>query len=279
MRQQTSRYLSNVLLAFLLISAASCMDGAESLDNRQGSSNPFAAQIIVVDGNPDIIFGNLSDEVQIQIKVNRNVTPDGTIVTAELNSFNLPVDHRGCVLGGSTFTSNGEAFLNILSGLFIDQSGMAGTATVNIGVTLTRATGQSESRSFALQLNPVFFTAPADTEIETNQADDPTFRFLTLEFLTQGIPVGTIAEFEVSNPAIGDVENSMVPVQGDITSGRAIVQYNTVNNTGGTQIITGTIILPDPPTMDPSCNSIPVGQRTLFADVVITQSVPPPPSE
>lgn len=267
----------NLIIICLVILVAGCNSGTDDLDNRQGSQNPFGAQIIVIDSNDNVVYGNLTDLIEVVINVNEQLNPDGTLVDFQFSSTDLPINHRGCVLGGDNSTSNGQAVLDLLAGLFIDESPNTmdePPAFVNVGVTLTRAGGQQESRSFPIAVNPVRLISPPDTEITTNPVGAPTTLFITLQFMTQGIPVGTIVEFEASNTAIGDVEESMGTVQGTKAEGQAIVQYTTVNGTGGTQVITATIVLPDPATMDPDCPSIPEVQRTLQEVVVIDQSAP-----
>lgn len=265
------------IIFFSIVLLAACNSGTDDLDNRQGSQNPFGAQIIVVDSNDNTVYGNLSDLIEVVINVNEQLTPDGTQVDFEFSSTDLPITQRGCVLGEENFISDGQAVLDLLAGLFIDESPNTMDelpAFVNVGVTLTRAGGQQESRFFPIAINPVRLISPADTEITTNPVGAPTTLFITLQFMTEGIPVGTIVEFEASNTAIGDVEESMVPVMGTKAEGQAIVQYTTVNGTGGTQVITASIVLPDPATMDPDCPSIPETQRTLQEVVVIDQSAP-----
>lgn|GEM_PF-1463045 len=269
--------LNYLVLIIFTLAIVGCQNGTGDLKNRQGSSDPFGAQIVVVNGNPDILFGNLTDQYEVIINVNESLTPDGTTVDFQLNSNSLPINERGCVLSEDNFTSNGQAVLNLLSGLYIDNTPDTTDDTpaiVNVGVTLTRAGGEKESQSFPVTINPVRLVAPADTDITTNPMGAPTTLFITLQFTTNGIPVGSIVQFEVSDPSLGDVENTMVPIQGTLADGQAAVQYTTINNTGGTQVVTGTIILPNPITLDPSCPSIVQAKRTLQASVVINQSAP-----
>lgn len=269
------KIIKRTIIFFSVVLLAACNSGTDDLDNRQGSQNPFGAQIIVVDSNDNTVYGNLSDLIEVVINVNEQLTPDGTQVDFEFSSTDLPINKRGCVIGEDSSISDGRAVLDLLTGLYIDDtpSEPDPPAAVTVGVTLTRAGGQQESRFFPIAINPVGLIAPNDTEITTSLPGDPNI-FITLQFQTFGIPVGTIVEFEVSDPGLGDVEEAMVPVMGTKAEGQAIVQYTSENNTGGTQVVTATIVLPDPVTMDPDCPSIPESERTLQAVMVIDQSVP-----
>lgn len=271
-----TKFKKLILFLFIVLLAA-CNSGTGDLDNRQSSQDPFGAQVIVVDSNLNVIYGNLSDLIEVIINVNEQLTPDGTQVSAQLNSTSLPLNQSGCILSGDNFTSDGQAVIDLLAPLYIDQSPETTDdppATVNVGVTLTRASGQMESDFVPVTINPVRMIAPEDTEITTNPIGAPTTVFITLQFMTEGIPVGTIVEFEVSDAGIGNVDDTMVPVEGTKAEGQAIVQYTTINGTGGTQAITGKVVFPNPTTMDPDCPSIPEADRTLEAVVVIDQSAP-----
>ena len=270
-----------LLLAFVFV-FGSCQGGTGDLDNRQSSSNPFGAQIVVVSPNPDVIFGNLCESVQVEILVNNELTPNGSTVDIELNSTSLTFLHRGCILSEENIITNSSALVNFLSGLFIDETpddiGENEVATANLGVTITTPDGESESGFVPIVFNPVRLIAPEDFELTSGEPVGPSI-FSTLEFLTQGLPPGTIVEFEVSRPDLGDVFPTSVAVDGSTSDGLATTQYTSVNFTGGTQVVTATVILPNPPTKNPICPPVPVADRTVTAVVVITQAIPDPSAE
>lgn len=271
------------LIAILILGIAACQSGTGDLNNRQSSSDPFGAQIVVVDGIPGSIFGNLTDQYQIVVNVNEDLTPDGSQLSVQLNSKTLPTNHLGCLLGGNNFTSNGQAVLTLLTGLFIDSTPATTDdlpATVNVGVTVTKAGGEKESKKVSVSIFPVRMVAPADSDIAAPMAGSMDVVTKTLQFMTTGIPVGTIVQFELSDPSLGSLDTMMAPVQGALGSGQAVVEYTATNGEAGTEVVTATIILPDPVTIDPDCPSIPEADRTLQASVVLNQTTTvEPPTE
>jgi hypothetical protein len=85
-----------------------------------------------------------------------------------------------------------------------------------------------------------------------------------------------MVDFTLSRSDLGSLNPTSTPVSGPEDSGVAATQYTTVNNTGGTQVVTATAVLPNPFDFDPSCPNVPESDRTIQEFVVITQSVPEP---
>jgi len=274
-------FLPKLLLILTLACLYSCLNGDGELNNRVISLNPFGTQIILVNDNvPGAVFGNLCDEIQIQITANEELTPDGSTVFVELNSSDLPTNLQGCITGADNLIIDGMAFLEMFSGLFIDQTPRVQDETeianVNVSVTVTTPGGDPQSEFLLLDLKPVRLIPPDDQQIETLPLGDPNFIFLPLEFDTEGLPPGTIVSFAVEDPTLGMIDPTFidVPVIGSLPNGQAITQYNTFNGTGGVQTLTATVILPDPATKDPICPSVPLADRTIVVVVIIIQSAP-----
>jgi len=99
------KHIKKIILSLILFTSStvlfSCLDGAGNLPNSI-SINPFGLQIIFPNANPDLIFGNLCDLTELDILVNRELTPNGSLVQFELNSTTLPVSKRGVIV---SFTS------------------------------------------------------------------------------------------------------------------------------------------------------------------------------
>lgn len=215
-----------ISFAFVFI-FVSCQGGTGDLDNRQSSSNPFGAQIVVVSSNPDVIFGNLCESIQVEIIVNGYLAPNGSIVDIEINSPSLPFLHRGCILTEENIITNSSALVNLLSGLFVEETpgemGEDEIAIVDLGVTVTTPDGESESGFVPIVLNPVRLIPPEDIDLTSGEPVGPSV-FQTLEFLTQGLPPGTVVEFAVSHPDLGNVTPTMVVVEGSTADGSASTQ-------------------------------------------------------
>jgi hypothetical protein len=264
-----------ILTVFLLFIGLNCVN---SLD--QGSSDdPVNTGIIFVNPIPFAIFGNSIDQSLIEVLT--QVFPNGSVIEFEITGSDLPPNLRGCVFGGDVIIVNDEAVANYLAGILIASgaelsSSEPPVATLNIAANIITPDGDEESDFGPLFLFAVGIIPPEDQGITTNPADDPLSVFLTLVFQTIGIPPGTIVTFALSDPTLGSLFPLMTPVLGSEDSGTATTQYTTFNNTGGTQIITATIILPNPVDFDPDCPNVPVAQRTIQEDVIIVQSAPQP---
>jgi len=276
-------FLPKLLLILTVTCLYSCLNGDGDLNNRVISLDPFGTQIILVNGNvPSQIFGNLCDEIQLEITANQDLTPDGSTVQVEINSSSLPSNLRGCITGNDNLIIDGMAFVEMFTGLFIDQTprvqDATEVATVNLGVTVTTPGGDPQSDFFPIVLNPVRLIPPDDQDVTTNPIGEPLVIFLTLQFDTQGVPPGTIVNFEAADPALGGIDPALaaVPVIGSLTEGQATTEYVTENGSGGVQTITATIILPDPSSKNPICPSVPVADRTIEVVVIITQAASDP---
>lgn len=257
------RQLFSFLALFLLFGGAFCTN---SLDNGGSQSSTGAGQI-EFNLKPKVLFGNGSDISEVQVITGE--IPDGSNVEFSLTTSNLPGILEGCLLNKGTTIVNGEVSANYLTGL-------GGPAIVNVSVTITTSDGKKESRFDTLVLRGVSITPPQDTDVTTNPTDSPNSVFVPLQFQTTGIPTGTTVNFSLSRPDLGKLNPTSTTVGGSEDSGTATTEYDTINNTGGTQVITAKVILPNPADVDPSCPDVSIGDRTIQAIVTITQSVPQP---
>ena len=252
-----------ILTVFLVCVGLNCVS---SLD--QGSSdNPINTGIIFINGVPAVLFGNAVD--RSQIKVITEVFPDGSSVEFEITGTDLQDPFKGCLSDEKKILNNGQAFAEYLGGVLI---GSEAIATVNVAVTITVPGEDTESDFNVIILLGVDIIPPADTEITSRPVGDPLSEFLTLIFQTIGFPPGTRVNFSVSNPAIGNVMPTSAMVVGPEESGAAITQYNTVNGTGGTQVITATITIPNP---CPDGSDLFI-QRSFTITQIAPEPTPPP---
>lgn len=265
------------LLLFLL-AGITCNNGL----NSEGVNTGGAGQILVTI-NPPTVFGN-GDENRTKVQVNTGQIPDGSIINIEITGSSLPPELRGCVINVTSPIVNGQAFADYINAILIGP-GVSGatepTATVNIAATITTSDGTKESRFGKVTINGVDLIPPAAQTLTTNPADSKIIQFLDIIFQTIGIPPGTEVSVSVSNNNIGGFTSKFNPttstsVIGSEDSGSVITEYDGINGTGGTQVITADIVLPNPHDIDPSCPDVPADERTIQAAVTITQSVPAP---
>lgn len=274
------RFLSLLALVLLVTVAISAgISCTNSLGGRNTSDDPINLGIIAFFFNPDVIFGNGSDETEVQVSTEE--FPDGSAIDFNITASSLPQALRGCFFNADTQLSNGgEAFVNYVGGINIASStellsDEPPVETVNIAATVTPPGGNPESDFQQLVLFPVGIIPPEDIEdLVTNPAGDPTSVFQTLEFQTVGLPPGTVVDFSLSRPDLGSLDPTSAPVTGSVDAGFVATQYTTVNNTGGTQVVTATAVLPNPFDINPNCPNVPESQRTIEESVTITQSVP-----
>ncbi len=270
------RLLLFSLILFLVIGTTCTND----LNNVGSDTNPSGAGIILVTGKPNPLFGNGSKLSEIQVTTGE--FPDGSPIEFKLTGSGLPITLKGCLIKKGTSIVNGQAFASYLAGIFITScSGTTlSTATVNVSATITRADGSGiKQSSFGqITLDCISITPPSDQDVTTNVAGDPLSQFLTLTFTTLGIPPGTTINFSVRDPGLGSVTPASTTVGGSEGSGLAIAQYTTVNGTGGTQVVTATIVLPNPSSIDPSCPDVRSEDRTITGEITITQTAPAPPT-
>lgn len=269
-------------LPLFLVFGTTCTN---DLNNVGSDNNPSGAGIILVNINPSTTFGNGSPTDSLsQVQVITQVLPDGSTIQFQINSRSLPTFLRGCLINADTVLHDGgQAFAEYLPGIDIAPGGSSTPpppATVNIAAIITTPQGVQQQNFGTVILNAVSITPPADTDVTTNPPDSCSIIFLTLQFQTTGIPPGTIVNFKLSNSSLGTISANSIPalVQGSESSGTVTIQYDTKNNTGGTQIITATIELPNPfdPVNRPDCPDVSIVDRTIQAVVTITQSVPQP---
>jgi hypothetical protein len=265
-------------LPLFLVFGTTCTN---DLNNVGSDNNPSGAGIILVNINPSTTFGNGSATDSLsQVQVITQELPDGSTIQFQLNSRSLPTLLRGCLINADTVLHDGgQAFAEYLPGIVIGPGGSSTPpppATLNIAAIITTPQGVKQQNFGTVILNAVNVTPPTDTDVTTNPADSCSAIFLTLQFQTTGIPPGTPVNFKLSNPALGSLKPTSTTVGGSESSGTATTEYDTKNNTGGTQVITATIVLPNPFDIDSNCPDVSIGDRTIQAIVTITQSVPAP---
>lgn len=290
-REEFNRNLCLSLLVFFVVMVlfmTSCVDDIDS----QSSEDPFGAGIIGIESNPDSLFGNANGTSEIE--VNTEVFPDGSSVEFEITgsstgisssarTHGLPTFLRGCLIeSDSTLSNGGKAFATYLAGINIASGALLASEnppieTVNVAVSITPPNGDRESDFVSVILNPVGIIPPEDIEVETRLGGDPLSTFVTLEFITIGIPPGTVVNFSLSRPDLGVLNPTSAPVVGSEEVGSVTTQYTTFNNTGGTQVIIASLVLPNPFDRYPSrCPDVPESDRRVEEQVVITQTVPEP---
>lgn len=290
------RFLSPIallaLFAGVLFAGVSCTN---SLDPNT-SENPINLGIIVVNGNPDFLFGNACDESGVEVIT--EAFPEGELLNVELkisgSNPNHPAALRGCIFDADTNLTDGQAFASYLAGIFIGSPDELASAvppirTINISATISTVDGVEDGDFGTIVLRAVGLIPPdAIEDLVTNPAGDPTSIFVTLPFQSVGLKAGTEVTFRINRADLGTLvgpggsgtEVTDV-ISGSEEDGSVDVQYTTMNNTGGTQTVTATVILPNPFDFDLDCPNVPESQRTIRVNVVITQSVPepsPPPA-
>ena len=286
------KHIKKLILSLIIFTSSavlfSCLEG--NLPNTH-TTNPFGLQIIFPNANPDLIFGNLCDLVELEVLVNRELTPNGSLVQFELNSTTLPVSKRGAIVFFTPAIMDGRAFAEYVAGILRVGDIAGDLATVNIGVTLTTPAGDSQSDFVPVTINPVNLTGPAGI-IDLLANPDPTFCTdqgltpnpdvtLTIILTTTGIPPSpndgdpTKAQLfiEVSRPDLGSILDPTPPIIGTKVQGQAVVEYIAEDNAGGTQVITARLVLPNPQDKFESAPFVPVEDRTILVDVIINQTI------
>lgn len=274
----SGRLLLFFSLLLLLFFGAMCTNG---LDNVGSDNNPSGAGIIFVNINPSTTFGNGSATDSLsQVQVITQQLPDGSTITFQLNSRSLPTSLRGCIIDADTILHDGgQAFAKYLPGIVIVPGGTSTPpppSTVNIAAIITTPQGVKQQDFGTVILNAVGITPPVADQPITSGSCIPIF--VTLQFLTIGIPPGTPVTFTLGNPGLGCLKPTSAKVVGSEASGTVSTEYDMKNNTGGTQVITATLVLPNlfDPIDRPNCPDIPEVDRTIQVVVTITQSAPPP---
>lgn len=265
----SKRFLS-LLALFMLFAGISCTNSIDS----PSSDDPTGTGIIVIESIPDFLFGNASEESEID--VNTETFPDGSDVEFGITDSSLLSLLSGCLLDADTFLApGGRAFARYLAGINIQPGSVLVSAdppeeTVNVAVKITRSgTQDTESDFVSIPLQGVGLIAPDDQDLDVPQAGDPGSAGLTLEFAAVGLLDGTIVNFALSNPAKG----SLNPTSDQVAGGVVVTEYTATNGQAGTQVVTATAILPNPFDFDQSCPNVPEGDRTIRERMVITQSV------
>lgn len=278
--KSSRRFLSLFALFLLFTGALSAgISCTNSLGGKNTSDDPINLGIIAFFFNPDGIFGNGSDETEIQVSTEE--FPDGSPIDFDITSSSLPQVLRGCLFdAGAVLSNGGQAFVDYVGGINIASSSellseQPPVETVNIAATVTPPGGNPESDLGQVVLNPVGIIPPEPIDdLVTNPLDNPNSIFVTLEFQTIGLPPGTVVNFTLDRPDLGSLDPTSALVTGSGDSGFVATQYTTVNNTGGTQVVTATAVLPNPITINPNCPNVPEAQRTIEESIIITQSAP-----
>jgi len=274
---KTKRFVTTLLLLFALSLNFSCIDSAEEF--QVVTDNPFGVGIIVFSSIPAQIFGN-GCEIDT-VKVNTGLIADGSTIEVEVtNTGSLDGNAGGCITGSAATIINGMATFDFLSPIFIGNQGEIDS--VNVAIRITTPDGTTINDFFTALINAVGITAPDDFDTTPNDTLAPTSLFFNLEFLTFGLKPGSEVMCEVSNEDLGSV-TSITVVLGSVESGSFNVEYVLTNGSiGGIQVLTCMVELPNPSSFGPQCASVPLADRKINAEVIITQGAagdianPPP---
>ena len=258
-----------VLAIFLAISASSCIESLDS--DGSGSGRPIGTQQILITLSPDAVFGNACEFVDVLALFNELLTPDGATIQVNLTGSALPPNLRGCIASFDPVVVDGMAMGKYLGPPLL---GIGDFGFVNIALTSKLQSGAETSSFVTVVIQGVGIVEPitGPTMITSNPN-----AFATIQVETIGIPPGTVVTFTPTNPACGFTSNP-TPVVGSVFDGLAIAQYNPVVGTACTQTVIVRIVLPNPPTKDPNCPSIPLAERTIQASITFDQVMAPPPT-
>jgi hypothetical protein len=261
-----SRLIGFFTAFFLIVFATSCLDTVTG----QKSGHPISTQQIVINAFPVSLFGNACDFSDLEAIFNPVLTPNGATIQVDLTGSTLPFNLRGCITFFDPVVIDGRADVEYLSGPLI---GVGDLGFVNVAVTSKLQSGVSASNFATIVIQGVGIVSITGPDTITSDPD----AFATIQVDTFGIPPGTIVGFQLTNNTCGSLFNP-TPILGSILQGAAIVQYDPVDGTECTQTVIVTIILPDPPTKDPDCPSIPVEDRTIQESISFDQLAPPLPT-
>jgi hypothetical protein len=261
-----SRLIGVCVALFLILFASSCLEGV----NGQKSGRPISTQQIRIDTFPVALFGNACDFSDLEAIFNPLLTPNGATIQVALTGSTLPFNLRGCITFFDPVVIDGRADVEYLSGPLI---GVGDLGFVNVAVTSTLQSGASDSSFATLVIEGVGIVSITGPDMITSGPD----AFATIQVDTFGILPGTVVNFQLTNNSCGSLSNP-TPVLGSVFEGVAIVEYDPVDGTECSQTVIVTIVLPDPPTKDPDCDSIPVEDRTIQASISFDQLAPPPPT-
>lgn len=268
-----------ILICGVLVFAfsSSCND---ELEPQNPSQNPIIG-IIGITPSPGGIFGNLMDTSTVRVAAS-NAFPDGSAVDFTITSSNQTPLLSGCIIEADSFLENGKAFATYLAGLNTIFPDSDSPMLVNIAATITTPEGVSQSDFTTIALGFTGIVGPQDIieiEVPAPTADNPNPQpiFVLITFTSSGLPDGTVVTFTLSNPSLGVLSETTGVIIGGVVS----VEYDAFNAQGGVQVITATVVLPNPRDVSPNCPDIPQAQRTLKATATISQSVtevtPTPP--
>ncbi|MCH8028501.1 MAG: hypothetical protein IH874_01020 [Candidatus Dadabacteria bacterium] len=271
---------TNMVLRLLMIFISTGLVVAVGLscNDSRTPQNPSRNPILGIIGiffegtgiDPDTLLptleGNACEDRVVRVEVNEEF-PDGSVVEFSIGGVDIGV--AGCLFDASSFIINGQAFATYLP--FPNLTDVI--QNVAIAVTITTPDGFSQSDFTQVIVEPVFLVAQDDSAS------------LTVPFCPNDVPTTIVLTFDAMGlENCGDLSVSFDRSLGTITAigplGDTItIGYTAKNGAGGIQIITITIVLPNPASVDPSCPNVPLADRTIFATVVIEQTVGEAPTD
>jgi hypothetical protein len=263
-----SRLIRLFVTIFLIVFTSACLDTVSG----QKSGRPISTQQILVTVNPESVFGNACDFVDVLALFNELLTPDGAAIQVALTGSDLPRNLNGCIADFDPVVIDGMAGAKYLSPPLI---GVGDLGFVNVAVTSTLQSGISASNFFPVAIQGVGIVSITGPDMGVITSDPDVFATILVD--TVGIPPGTIVNFQLTNNSCGFLSNP-TPVVGSVPVGAAVVQYTPVLGTECTQTIIVTIVLADPPTKDPDCPSIPIADRTIQDSITFSQIIIPLPT-
>lgn len=214
------------------------------------------------------VFANACNIGDIQI--DSEALPPNTFIDIDfVPGFNSV---GACILDSSVvLDSNGRAFLDFIADYIV---GVGSTGSFRILLNATTPDGQFITQFADIVLSGIGIIPPTGDGEDSTFALDITIDemgmdeipFQPLQFTTVGIKPGTVVDFTVSNPPLGDVDVNPAIVSGNVNSGSFTTTYFP-NPVAGTQLLTATITLNTPQEILDQCDAV---SSSVQISVIVT---------
>lgn len=214
------------------------------------------------------VFANACNIGDIQI--DSEALPPNTFIDIDfVPGFNSV---GACILDSSVvLDSNGRAFLDFIADYIV---GVGSTGSFRILLNATTPDGQFITQFADIVLSGIGIIPPTSDDGEPTFTLDITIDemgmdeipFQPLQFTTVGIKPGTVVDFTVSNPPLGDVDVNPAIVSGNVNSGAFTTTYFP-NPVAGTQLLTATINLTTPQEILDQCDAV---SSSVQISVIVT---------
>lgn len=215
------------------------------------------------------VFANACNIGDIQI--DSEALPPNTFIDIDfVPGFNSV---GACILDSSVvLDSDGRAFLDFIADYIV---GVGSTGSFRILLSATTPDGQIISQFADIVLSGIGIVPPTSGEGDSTFTLDITvddmgvaeeLPFQPLQFTTVGIKPGTVVDFTVSNPPLGDVDVNPAIVSGNVNSGAFTTTYFP-NAFAGTQLLTATITLNTPQEILDECDAV---SSSVQISVIVT---------